>query len=95
MSDFVLTEQEQEILWYLQEAQKNNPVHYISAVALVCAANNKELEGFSSEFSRGAFKRAIKKLRSFQKQYPQYAADYEKAIAYIRRNWLHRNEATS
>lgn len=42
--------------------------------------------------ARSDFKRAIKRLRELQNQYPDYATKYEVAIEHIRREWLHREE---
>ena len=43
-------------------------------------------------YTRGDFKRAIKVSRSLQSTVPQYGETIEKAVALIRRGWLHRKE---
>lgn len=70
---------------------------FVCAVAIMCTASEDGEDGFddiSSKYSRGTFKRAIARIRMVQHAHPEFDAIYEKAVAYIRREWLHREEAT-
>ena len=64
--------------------------NFIMAVAITCSGVDQDGAGIVEGNTRADFKRAIKGLRVCQKQFPQYASQYEDAIGHIRRVWLHR-----
>lgn len=88
-----LTTREQWFFNRMKEAEATNAPIFIAVAAILYAGTGQPPIPFEDTYSRGDFKRAIKRLRVFQQNKPQCAGIYEEAIAFIRRNWLHREEA--
>ena len=63
---------------------------FIMAASIICSGAGQDGADLVAGYTRADFKRAIKRLRECQKQYPKYVAHYEEAIEHIRREWLHR-----
>lgn len=43
------------------------------------------------DYSKGTFKRAIKRMRELQSSHPKLSDDFEGAIDFIRREWMTNN----
>ena len=67
-----------------------NGVEYIAFAAIICSGVGQNGADIVEGYSRQDFKRAVKLLRECQRQYPNYATNYEEAIGHIRRVWLHK-----
>ena len=80
-------EKERNLVEMLDE---EDPIRRLMMFALICSDAGESGAGLVGGYTRGDFKRAIKRLRVAQKFTLRYAADYEAAIAHIRREWLHR-----
>lgn len=62
-------------------------------VAIIMACKEDKLKGYKCPdmpTTRGAYKRAVKRLRSAQARHPEGHKVYEDAVQFIRREWLHR-----
>lgn len=69
-----------------------NTTGYLMVLALLCSDVKERGMDIVDGYTRGDFKRTIKRLRVAQKYAPHYAEDYEAAIVHIRRKWLHRED---
>lgn len=89
-----MTTAEEQERTFVELLSTADTTKYLMLVALLCSDVGESGTGLVDGYSRNDFKRAIKGLRTVQKYTQRYAADYEDAIAHIRREWLHR-EATA
>lgn len=74
---------------FVELITKADDAGYIMAAALVCSGAGQDGTDIVAGYTRADFKRAIKGLRTCQRQYPGYATFYEEGIRHIRRFWLH------
>lgn len=85
-----LTAREQRFITLLHEAEATDIPSYIGAAAILYCGSKQDDVPFMGVYSRGDFKRAIRRLRVLQQDKPQCAGIYEETITFIRRNCLHR-----
>lgn len=84
-----LSEKEQ-IVQYIARASTEELL-CIAAIIMTCKADM--LKGHKCpdmKATRGAYKRAIKRMRSAQASHPEEREELEGAIQFIRREWLHK-----
>ncbi len=89
-----LTARERRFLALIHGAEAADTPAYIGALAILHTGAEQAPASFEGIYSRGDFKKAIKRLRGLQQDRPQYAGIYEEAITFIRHNCLHREETT-
>ena len=81
----------------LLELQRTDHDGYLAMAAIIPAMMGVEDIPVPEGHSRGAFKRAIRRIRAVQagmeKDHPECVPGLKKAAALIRREWLHK-EAT-
>ena len=82
-----LTEEERKFLDLFHKADTTKKI----VIAAIMSSGGAE-DGLDmlENCTRSDFKRAIKRLREYQRQYPNYATCYEEAIGHIRRVWLYK-----
>lgn len=85
-----LSPTQQEFLDLVHKVEQRGPDYYVSTIAILCAMNGKDIDGFAGRYTRGDHKRAIKLLREARQYLPEYAESYEAAVKFIREHWLHR-----
>ncbi|WP_300636684.1 hypothetical protein [uncultured Oscillibacter sp.] len=87
----------QRIVSGLLELQRTDHDGYLAMAAIIPAMMGVEDIPVPEGNSRGAFKRAIRRIRAVQagmeKDHPECVPGLKKAAALIRREWLHK-EAT-
>ena len=82
-----LTEDERKFLNLFRKADTTKKI--VTAAIMFSGCGEGDLD-MAEGCTRSDFKRAIKRLRDLQSQYPDYTTDYEAAIGHIRRVWLHK-----
>lgn len=88
-------DQRQELIDAVDNVRQLDPAGYVGVVAILCCHSTKNGDHLVSGYSRGTFKRAIRWLREAQRSIPQHAGVCEDAIAFIRREWLRREEGVA
>ncbi len=87
----------QKLVKGLLELQRTDHDGYLAMAAIIPAMMGVENIPVPEGHSRGAFKRAIRRIRAVQagmeKDHPECVPGLKKAAALIRREWLHK-EAT-
>ena len=87
----------QKLVNGLLELQRTDHDGYLAMAAIIRAMTGVENIPVPEGHSRGAFKRAIRRIRAVQagmeKDHPECVPGLKKAAALIRREWLHK-EAT-
>ena len=87
----------QKLVKGLLELQRTDHDVYLAMAAIIPAMMGVEDIPVPEGHSRGAFKRAIRRIRAAQagmeKDHPECVPGLKKAAALIRREWLHK-EAT-
>ena len=87
----------QKLVKGLLELQRTDHDGYLAMDAIIPAMMGVEDIPVPEGHSRGAFKRAIRRIRAVQagmeKDHPECVPGLKKAAALIRREWLHK-EAT-
>ena len=87
----------QKLVKGLLELQRTDHDGYLAMAAIIPAMMGVEDIPVPEGHSRGAFKRAIRRIRAVQagmeKYHPECVPGLKKAAALIRREWLHK-EAT-
>ena len=87
----------QKLVKGLLELQRTDHDGYLATAAIIPAMMGVEDIPVPEGHSRGAFKRAVRRIRAVQagmeKDHPECVPGLKKAAALIRREWLHK-EAT-
>ena len=73
----------------MAEYKSTNHAAYVSLMALLYC--NYSDTPPRLDYSKGTFKRAIKKLREAQAAHREFLDYYERAIDFIRREWMANN----
>lgn len=73
----------------LVECRLHNPPAYIALLAVIYYDKHEHPD--RPEYSKGTFKRAIKKMRETQTSNPELFNIFEQAIAFVRREWMTNN----
>ena len=86
----------QKLVKGLLELQRTDHDGYLAMAAIIPAMMGVEDIPVPEGHSRGAFKRAIRRIRAVQagmeKDHPECVPGLKKAAALIRREWLHRED---
>lgn len=82
-----LTEDERRFLNLFRKADTTPKI--VTAAIMFSGCGEGDLDMVEG-CTRSDFKRAIKRLRELQRQYPDYTTDYKAAIGHIRREWLNK-----
>ena len=84
----------QKLVKGLLELQRTDHDGYLAMAAIIPAMMGVENIPVPEGHSRGAFKRAIRRIRAVQagmeKDHPECVPGLKKAAALIRREWLHK-----
>ena len=87
----------QKLVKGLLELQRTDHDGYLAMAAIIPAMMGVENIPVPEGHSRGAFKRAIRRIRAVQagmeKDHPECVPGLKKAAALIRREWLHKEAA--
>lgn len=87
VSENELTEDERRFLNLFRKADTTTKI--VTAAIMFSGCGEGDLDMVEG-CTHSDFKRAVKRLRELQSQYPDYTTDYEAAIGHIRREWLHK-----
>lgn len=90
-----LTESEKRFIARMEKARIENPALYLATIAIIHTPGTNEDIDWAEGNTRGEIKRAIKILRTTQKEVPQGTGACEDAIEFIRTAWLHRTPSAA
>lgn len=84
-----LTADERKFLNYMHRVESAGTPVWLATIAIICVIGGESHVDPPDGYTRGDFKRTIRVIRQVQATEPRFTADFDKAVALVRRGWLH------